>query len=297
MDIDIIGGYNSEIEVVGGGIGIQNPIPKRQTLQNFKSSFTSDPAKASNFDVLLFVPSLFFSDTTFSPGLPDIQKLALRCDSASFPGRSLQTQDLKIYGPIEKLPYSSTYEDITLSFICSSSMMEKNLFDLWLEYINPSDSWDFKFRNNYCTRIIVNQYDNTKSKVEHQIELIDAFPISVSPLQLNWADEGIHRLDVTFAYTYWTHISEYSPEYVPTINVKSKSYTDNLAKIISALAIARDISKNMGKDNPYGILSGIGTISSLFKIGNSDTYNDTYNTKPIAARGSYISDVDKIQQY
>jgi hypothetical protein len=35
--------------------------------------------------------------------------------------------------------------------------------------------------------------------------LKDAFPINVNQLDLNWSNENFHKLNVTFAYTYWTN--------------------------------------------------------------------------------------------
>ena len=35
--------------------------------------------------------------------------------------------------------------------------------------------------------------------------MVDAFPIAVNQLDLDWANDGVHRLSVVFAYTYWTN--------------------------------------------------------------------------------------------
>jgi hypothetical protein len=36
--------------------------------------------------------------------------------------------------------------------------------------------------------------------------LIDAFPISVNQLDLDWSNDNFHKLSVTFAYRYWKNI-------------------------------------------------------------------------------------------
>ena len=107
--------------------------------------------------------------------------LSLRCENASIPGRTLATSDLRIYGPTEKYPYQSTYDDITLTFICDDNMMEKTAFDNWMEQINPKFSWNFDYKANYATRITIIQYDNADNEV-HKINLVDAFPVAVSQL-------------------------------------------------------------------------------------------------------------------
>lgn len=284
----------------------QNFTPNRALLKDFVSSFVGDPAKSNQFEVRVFVPPLYASSSVATP-----QRLTLRCDSASLPGRTIQTQDLKIYGPIEKLPYQTSYEDITLSFICSTYMLEKNLFDFWLDYINPSESWNFKFRNNYCTNILITQFDNTKNFPTHQISLIDAYPVSVAPLQLDWAAEGFHKLDVTFAYTYWQNISmEDVKETSPTISKSPNSYVDNLETILKTLALAKDVHANLGKNNPYGLLSTVGAAASLFggdkkytlsyllnNRGVKDTLDDRNRINTTDIQGSSISDVSTPKEY
>ena len=39
----------------------------------------------------------------------------------------------------------------------------------------------------------------------YNIMLIDAFPIAVSQLDLDWSNDGYHKFNVVFAYTYWTN--------------------------------------------------------------------------------------------
>lgn len=237
-------------------------------IKSFVASFATDIARPARFDVTLFVPPLFSGDPNVGPGIATTRQLRLRCESANFPGRTLETQQVQIYGPAEKFPYRTSYDDITLEFICSSSMIEKSLFDLWLEYINPSETWNVRFKNNYCTQILITQYDSNIRRT-HQIQLVDAFPVAVTQMDLNWNDEGYHKIAVTFAYTYWKKISDYQAEYVPDgVNIDSPFYIDNLQTIISAILLAKDVATNMGK-SPYGILGVIGAASSLFAGGLS----------------------------
>lgn len=44
---------------------------------------------------------------------------------------------------------------------------------------------------------------NSTAETVYDCKLIEAMPISVSSLPLNWSDDSIHRLQVTFAYKKW----------------------------------------------------------------------------------------------
>jgi hypothetical protein len=85
-------------------------------------------------------------------------------------------------------------------------MSEKVFFDSWLELINPSLTFNFKYKNDYAVNMQVNQYDVTNNK-SYSINLIDAYPISVNQLDLDWSNTDYHKLTVVFAYTYWQNNS------------------------------------------------------------------------------------------
>ena len=83
-------------------------------------------------------------------------------------------------------------------------MAEKKIFDDWINYIAPNVKFDFKYKTSYATSIFITQYtlENTPS---YQCELIDAYPIAVNQLDLDWSSDGYHKLTVVFAYTYYKY--------------------------------------------------------------------------------------------
>lgn len=129
--------------------------------------------------------------------------LALQCESAELPGKTLQTADVKIYGPTFKVPYQMQYADTTLTFLCTNDFSERKLFDRWIEAIMPSDTNNLRFpksnTSRYMSNIKIIQYDEFIKQI-FAIELIDAFPIGIAPQALSWGEEGFHRLSIQFAY-------------------------------------------------------------------------------------------------
>jgi len=137
--------------------------------------------------------------------------LALQCETAELPGRTLLTQDAKVYGPTFKVPYQSQYNDINLGFICTNDFYERKLFDRWLEAIHPSDTNNMRFprgnQTRYMTNITIVQYDDFIKKI-YSVQLVDAFPIGVAAQPLNWSEDNFHRLSVQFAYQRYKVIYE-----------------------------------------------------------------------------------------
>jgi len=129
--------------------------------------------------------------------------LSLQCEAAEFPGRTLQTADVKIYGPTFKVPYQTMYADTTLTFVCTNDFYERKLFDRWIDCIMPSDTNNLRFPkgqlSRYLTNIKIIQYDEFIKQI-FAIELMDAFPIGVAPQALSWSEDGFHRLSIQIAY-------------------------------------------------------------------------------------------------
>jgi hypothetical protein len=136
---------------------------------------------------------------------------SLQCENAELPGKTLQTADVKIYGPIFKVPYQTMYADATFTFFCTNDFFEKKLFDKWMDAIQPSDTNNMRFpkgsNSRYMTNIKIIQYDDFIKQI-YAVELLDAFPIGVAPQALNWGEDGFHRLSVQFAYQKYRTIYE-----------------------------------------------------------------------------------------
>ena len=159
--------------------------------------------------------------------------LALQCEAAELPGRTIMTHEAKVYGPTYKVPYQTQYGDgtMTLTFICTNEFWERKLFDRWLEAINPSDTNNVRFPKDeatrYMTPIKVIQYDDFIKQI-YAVELMDAYPIGISSQALSWSDDNFHRLQVQFAY------QKYKPVYTGSYDIAAAAaalFGVGLAKI------------------------------------------------------------------
>jgi len=170
------------------------------SLNEFISSFTKDLARQNRFDVSIPIPLglIQYVGTT--------RRLNYRIENANLPGRTITTTEQKTYGPIEKYPYLSTYNDIDLTVIVDGDMNQKLFFDAWINFINPTLSNNFRYKTDYATTISVNQYDQSNN-LTYTVALFDAYPISMNQLDLDWGNDSYHKLSVTFAYTYWKNNS------------------------------------------------------------------------------------------
>lgn len=168
-------------------------------------------------DITDFANSFSKQDPQSVSSSPSITRyLSLQCENAELPGKSLITADEKIYGPTFKIPYQTQYSDMNLTFLCTNEFYERKLFDRWMESIMPSDTNNLRYargtNSRYLTNIKIIQYDDFIKQI-YAVELVDAYPIAISPQPLNWAEDNFHRLSVQFAY------SHYKPLYTGSYDV------------------------------------------------------------------------------
>lgn len=171
------------------------------SINTFKSSFKTDVARPARFDVEIPIPLKLLAYRNSA------QRLTMRCEVAELPSKTFETLDRKIYGPVEKQPYLTSFTDIDLTFIVSDDMAEKKIFDAWMELISPKTTFNQTYKTDYAIPITINQYD-VQNRLSYSITLIDAFPISVNQLTLDWSNESSHhKLAVRFAFHTWENNS------------------------------------------------------------------------------------------
>lgn len=181
--------------------------PKRFKMQDFRSS--SDRfggfAKSARFAVTIATRGNILKQKTSSTIARDLTYL---CEVAEMPGRGFLSIDgYRYYGPQFKLPFMSEYADISLTFLCRNKQYERQFFDDWMEVINPTDTYDFRYRDNYTSEIDIWQFSDigeNYAEAEYCITLHDAYPTLVNPQSATWGDDNFQRLTVAFTYTKWT---------------------------------------------------------------------------------------------
>jgi hypothetical protein len=171
------------------------------SISEFKSSFSKDVARANRFDVYVPIPPVLL------PYFNSVRTLQFRCENAQLPGKSFATTEQKFgSNPVEKHPYQTAFTDIDLTFIVDDDMQQKLLFDGWMNYISPVYNYNLRYKSDYTTAITINQYD-VQNELTYSVNLYDAYPVAMNQLDLDWSNEGHHKLVVTFAYTNWQNNS------------------------------------------------------------------------------------------
>ena len=160
-------------------------------------------ARQNRFEVEIFMPAL------------DIRMRGLRVSKAVIPGRKITTETYSEIpsGPARKYLQKVEYDqDITLTFLTDSTLDDRMAIETWMEYMYDG-SYAMKYLyadNGYTGTIILRQLDRADMPI-YEVELVEAFPETMSGLSLDSSSSAIQTFDVTFGYRMWTSKYENSP--------------------------------------------------------------------------------------
>lgn len=196
--------------------------PSILDMQSFKSVAQQygSLAKTCRFVVQIVPPSSMLFSTNQGNGMAgmDSRDFTYLCEATEFPGRAFNSADVRYYGPSFKLPYQPVYEDINMTFLCREESLEREFFDDWMELINPTNTFDFNYRDNYSTTIKLFQFadwaefeDDAGPKATYAFTLHDAYPTVVNAQAVTWADDQFQRLTISFTYFKWNRMEKDLP--------------------------------------------------------------------------------------
>jgi hypothetical protein len=184
-------------------------------------------SKSDLFDVFITLPSQVSQGSGYG-----MQQLALQCEVSEIPGKDIAMIDYRHYGFIKRIPHMNQYGHITFNFICTGNLVEKKLFDRWMDLMIPADTGlvnyptDSNGNSIYESDIMINQYDVSGNLI-YTVTLLYAVPTSVAGMSLDWNNDQVHRMSVSFAYMKWiSDQTTFGATQNPQINDTQTNYSN-----------------------------------------------------------------------
>jgi hypothetical protein len=190
------------------------------------------------------------------------KELSLLVDSCSMPGINIMTQEMRTFGEITEVPYGVTYPPITLSMLVDNNDSVREFFNLWVGEIYDKNSRTMGYYSDYSKTVRVSLMDKNGNDIRTVI-LYEAFPKSVSDMQLGNDTKDILRLEVSLVYRYWASDS---------------------ANTISEDAIARALAADDRRANQ---------IDRVFANSNANSSNNTNSLRDWGSPGNIGTEFDK----
>jgi hypothetical protein len=219
----------------------------------------------------------------------DFKNITFLCDSLEFPGQALTATERRYPGEFRKrIPYLRDANEVTLSFYFSEDIPIYQMFSGWIYGTSPTATTNEYYDNIVCDLHLaqfseidsllnigfggVKDLIRTQSEVM-RVSLKNAYPINMASLPSNWADDGFHKISVTFAYE--------------TLDLKGLNVADLLEEVEITQRIANlpaelqnTVKQQNSKPGIFSFLSGI--FGGSKKINNKKTSSiNPYSNDPI----------------
>ena len=148
------------------------------------------------------------------------RELNILCSNATMPAKQILTNERRIGMELQKVAYGYAVDDVSMTFYLMNDYGVKDYFDSWRSTILDETGQASNYKNEYAKTVTIHQLRQPLKGFSRQlgpirfnagigggsvysVDLIEAFPIASSAIELNNDLDGLVQLNVTFAYTNW----------------------------------------------------------------------------------------------
>lgn len=188
-------------------------------VNNFRSAINEkDVVRTNKFLMEFTIPTGLLQTRRATENIETARRAEYWCEISNSPALNLLTTEGRryTYGPLEKRPFSTGYNDLQVTFLEDCQSDNFRLINDWFRMINHSTlnserrygnqlmySYEMNYREDYITDAKLKIYDN-KGNIVRSIVFSEMFPINITDTALNWSDvNSILRLNVNFTFLEW----------------------------------------------------------------------------------------------
>lgn len=255
---------NPEGQIVVTGTRPVQP-QRRFNIESFRAEFSKDNVISTHSYLVSLSP--FKASSATARSLTDFiqndsDKISMRCETAILPGiRLMKDETIRRYGygPIERVPYSVQFNEITLNWILDGQAEILKFFNAWMSSIVNFDSaggqdmrtekrsgnisyspYELGYKDDYsCPKMDIIVYDHRLNQVIIY-ELFDVFPSAINDTPVSWAEQDtLLKYSIEFSYT--------------DLNIVTPRSVDVLDETTRTLLTSQEVAK----DSIYRGIEGI----------------------------------------
>jgi hypothetical protein len=136
--------------------------------------------------------------------------------SVTLPARSLGTTTYRSGGRFGlDVPYETTQEAIGLTMVNTNNHAPRIFWTDWFEHIqsvNPDNrtgnNYNMQYYKNFVGTVKISYYNDTFKEVglgtDYEVILHDAWPSTLSAIELGWENSDLGEFDIDIKYSRWT---------------------------------------------------------------------------------------------
>lgn len=181
--------------------------------------------RSAHYQVRCYPPG-YDSGAGTAINMPEVQaELSFRTDSVTLPGRGALTTEMHTYGPPQSMAYESQYPPVEMTVMLSPDNKEREYFQRWQDIavgsvrngaqngrgqgslLNSQNglalhNFDIGYYIEYAGVVNILTYNVNGDNV-YICRLYEAWPATISGINLNWGENDINKLLVGFRYRYY----------------------------------------------------------------------------------------------
>lgn len=197
---------------------------KETPSQAFKKYY---PVDVSELMSTIITPTEYFINNRFIVLLPTVympsyeainpvKQIAVNCMTASVPGVNFSVVERRESGQTFKVPYDYTTQNLTLTFRCSTTLIERKYFEFWFsdifnpvyrayKYFKTSPGTGLRgYAQNFDIILLSSEGAANGARLPTEImhvKIFDAFPVNLSPINVTYdSNDSIATFDVELAF-------------------------------------------------------------------------------------------------
>jgi hypothetical protein len=171
-------------------------------ISAFRAQMSRGGARSNQFLVVASFPQGLVANGQLASS-----KIQFLAKGASIPSADVADVPVMYRGREVHFAGERTFQPWQISVYNDNDFTVRSAFENWVNAISNADSTNgTMLPQSYQTDLEVHQLDRADQVVQ-KYKFVDAYPMNVSEIQLDWADNNqIQLFNVQFVYNYWVKI-------------------------------------------------------------------------------------------
>ena len=200
------------------------------------------------------------------------------CNAINMPDREIIMKEVKHNGPARNIAYDFKSGDVNATFFADKFLRERSYFELWQKSAFSTTNFNYNYYDDYVTNLNIFQLGQYASRQERDdvtygVQLIDAFPKTISAVDYSAEANTVQTFSVTFSFRYWVNYFIDQQGNIELGNplggkpvIKEGPFGGILSKLPPELRRAgRDVLNDLRRRVPLGRITG-GRVFPPFRI-------------------------------
>lgn len=132
------------------------------------------------------------------------EQINIKCHTASFPERTLETYEYRVNSAPFRLPYSSSYAAASFTFMADGRFDTRDFFEVWQSAVINIGTNTLNFPDEYVSDVTIMALTRD-GRDAYGVKLYEAWPASIGDTAMSYADSNsLAQITVGLEYKYWS---------------------------------------------------------------------------------------------